>query len=500
MPFASMKIKRYGLILMAVVSILITVLLGFTISNDTRRLNDIWHGYVEKESVKSSALASIIIGFGYGGFIHNYKNLILRQDQKYATACQNALDNTFVAIDTYISLEDDQVNIDNVNLFKETVIEYNKSFKTILDLIKDGKSASEIDKVVIIDDSKALESLEYILLTLRKSSSTILDESISNINGLQKTILIGFIFIVLSLIIATTLITANFTSVLAAYKEITILLSSVPNAIIVTDAKGKIKRINKKAISIFGYTRNEFIGMSLEKLIPQRYRVAHIQARVDFQKSDRTVAMDSRTTAFIALRKNGDEFPVQISVSTFNSKNEKKNIAVIQDMSTEKQLKDDANKDHLTNLANRKKSFEFLANAINQSKRYNHPLSVIMCDIDYFKKINDSFGHNMGDDVLVKVASILQNGIRDTDLLARWGGEEFLIICPETTKGNAYILAEHLRSKIKLAFQNTKTPVTLSLGVTEFEMNNDMEDIFIERADNALYASKNNGRNKTSIH
>lgn len=493
-----LKLKVVGLILLAMISITITAFIGVYIAKDANELNRIWQDYSEKEVKKSDALTEIIIGFGYGGFIHDFKNLILRQDQGYQLSSQGNLDRTYSGIENFLATENDPVIREKILIFKSTVDDYAEKLKQVNRMIEDGLSVKEIDNLVKVDDREAVVALETLLSSIRETTQNALNSSQIKMTDFDQLIRNGFIFIILCLIASAIVLAVSFNSIFTAYREISILFSSVPDAIIVTDNSGFISRVNKKSVELFGHSKNEFKSKTIEDLIPVRYREKHIKQRIAFQKSDRTIAMDDRSLSFIGLRKNGEEFPVNISVSSFHNNQGKHNIAVIKDISIEKKLEEEATKDHLTQIANRKKCFEFLTNSINQAKRYRNPLSVILCDIDFFKKINDTFGHNVGDEVLVEVSTLLKNNIRDTDLLARWGGEEFIIVCPNTTKNSAFIVAENLRYLIEDSFESSKTAVTISLGVTAFE-NDDDKHTLVERADAALYESKNQGRNQTTI-
>ena len=150
--------------------------------------------------------------------------------------------------------------------------------------------------------------------------------------------------------------------------------------------------------------------------------------------------------------------------------------------------------DTLTQLANRYFLNSILKQAISSSQRYNRPLSVIMIDLDHFKRVNDIFGHIAGDTVLQASAAILRENCRESDTVGRWGGEEFLIICPETTKEEAAHLAEKLRALIPSQSMIYAHNQTASFGVSSYEDSDTQESIVI-RADEALYRAKNDGRN-----
>ncbi len=157
--------------------------------------------------------------------------------------------------------------------------------------------------------------------------------------------------------------------------------------------------------------------------------------------------------------------------------------------------------DPLTNLFNRHALESDLRKELAKIKRYNYPLSLIMCDIDHFKEINDTYGHQVGDKILKKLSELWKQEIRETDSIYRYGGEEFLIIAPHTTKKEAINLAERLRNKVKKYKFVIKPPeffvkLTVSFGVTDVKPGEELEEV-LKRVDQALYSAKNSGRDKT---
>lgn len=162
-----------------------------------------------------------------------------------------------------------------------------------------------------------------------------------------------------------------------------------------------------------------------------------------------------------------------------------------------KQMEKMAILDSLTDTFNRRKLEEELTAAIEYSKRYNQPLSVCMCDIDNFKAINDTYGHDAGDRAIVKVASTLRASLRSVDVLGRWGGEEFFIVCPGLRMDQCAALAERLRSVISDADDRSDSPaqLTVSFGVAEFDAALSGEEL-VKRTDRALYSAKGKGKNR----
>lgn len=152
-----------------------------------------------------------------------------------------------------------------------------------------------------------------------------------------------------------------------------------------------------------------------------------------------------------------------------------------------------ATTDGLTRLKNRRAFQERLTHEVQHSRRHHSPLSLLLLDVDHFKQFNDAFGHRAGDAVLQSVGRLLEEAARETDCVARFGGEEFALILPATNETGAQILAERCR----LAIQEgdwLEAPITVSIGAATLEVA-DGEEALIERADAALYASKRGGRN-----
>ena len=156
-----------------------------------------------------------------------------------------------------------------------------------------------------------------------------------------------------------------------------------------------------------------------------------------------------------------------------------------------------AQTDALTSLYNRRHTNATLDTEVLRTNRYGPPLSAVMCDIDHFKSINDRFGHNIGDEVIRRVANVLSASVRRIDLAGRWGGEEFVLVLPSTPLDGAAIVAERIRASIEALgpLEGGPDRVTVSVGVGEHERGKNAIEL-IERADRALYRAKQGGRNR----
>jgi diguanylate cyclase (GGDEF)-like protein len=159
--------------------------------------------------------------------------------------------------------------------------------------------------------------------------------------------------------------------------------------------------------------------------------------------------------------------------------------------------------DVLTNANNRAFFDNFIILKVNEARKYNKKLGLIMLDIDFFKKINDNYGHQAGDRILKRIVEIIQDVLRQNDLLARYGGEEFVVVLPETDIYGTGIIAEKIRTAIEndsfyiISTSQDSIKVTVSIGVAEYEDKDDRISL-IEKADKNLYIAKNNGRNRVA--
>jgi len=185
------------------------------------------------------------------------------------------------------------------------------------------------------------------------------------------------------------------------------------------------------------------------------------------------------------------------ALAYFYENSREKSYAKLLSLSSE--LKKASYSDFLTGLANRRNIQQHLEHEKNRYERQENPFSIILCDIDHFKKINDTYGHDRGDIVLKSIAGILTGTLRKVDIVSRWGGEEFLILLPAIDQQGSSIVAERLRQAIEqmiIQDDHFVIKVTMSFGVITWKDNDsDMEE-FIKKADQNLYRAKEEGRNK----
>jgi diguanylate cyclase (GGDEF)-like protein len=164
----------------------------------------------------------------------------------------------------------------------------------------------------------------------------------------------------------------------------------------------------------------------------------------------------------------------------------------------EAELEHRATHDPLTGIYNRTKLEAFLEHEIARAQRSDAPLTLILFDVDLFKAVNDTYGHNVGDAILKRLVTVVTGRIRASDLLARWGGEEFVILLPDTTAEGGRHLAESIRAAVAATTFEGPEQVTISLGVAEHRPGEPQKEL-IKRVDDALYAAKGAGRNTVKM-
>ncbi|MGB0696091.1 MAG: diguanylate cyclase [Rhodospirillaceae bacterium] len=260
-----------------------------------------------------------------------------------------------------------------------------------------------------------------------------------------------------------------------------------------TDLKGNIIDVSTAFQQNSGYRKDELIG--------QNHRILrHPDTEKELYEKLWSTIVSGRTWEgeLQNITKNKTPFWVQASITPdYDYKGRCIGYrAIYQNITDKKVIEKISVSDRLTDLFNRVKLDAELAKERERAIRSNNsPLSVILLDLDHFKSVNDTFGHLVGDKVLVELAKILKRHKRSIDIVGRWGGEEFLIICPNTDLNGALTMAEKMRAKISDYNFNTVGQKTASFGVSSLYEDEEIETL-LDRADKALYLAKKNGRNQ----
>lgn len=272
-----------------------------------------------------------------------------------------------------------------------------------------------------------------------------------------------------------------------------LLLEKVSDAVIVVDDQMRVVDHNPAARELLGISRLKGLSYPHASEFPLLWQCIHHRQDPGPFPSDLRVEIQ------------GEERYFECSISPLYDRRHLSSgkLVILRDITlrkqAEKKLRLLAITDPLTGIFNRRHFFNMAEREIQRSRRYGQPLSIILFDVDNFKEINDTFGHSTGDQVLKALALRCQKHLRDTDMLARFGGEEFVVLLPETDVDSACRTAERLRrlvEEMRVVTRKGVAQVTISLGVASAEKGSACSvDKLLEGADQALYSSKNGGRN-----
>jgi diguanylate cyclase (GGDEF)-like protein len=254
------------------------------------------------------------------------------------------------------------------------------------------------------------------------------------------------------------------------------LYDNAPDMYQSIDRNGILVECNETGTKMLGYSREEVIGKPIQGILSDRSAANFGKNLPAFRKKEVHLNLELEF-----IRKDGTRFPAGVSAfSEFDREGRFLRIkAIAQDITDRKQME---------------KALRELA----ETDPLTRPTSVIMFDLDHFKQVNDTYGHQTGDSVLVAVADLVRKAIRGPDILSRYGGEEFLVLCPETDLPGARSLAERIRKVTEEHLHDRAGRVTVSLGACLFRDEEDGATL-LRRVDEALYAAKEKGRNRVEI-
>jgi diguanylate cyclase (GGDEF)-like protein/PAS domain S-box-containing protein len=276
------------------------------------------------------------------------------------------------------------------------------------------------------------------------------------------------------------------------------ILELMPDGIVLSDREGKIVFANRQAEQMTGYTREELGRERIEILVPPRLRAIHKEHRqASYASHKGPRPMGTADHDFRARRKDGSEFSADIALGPIDTPSGRHVVAVIRDITKRRQLESTlehmALHDPLTGLANRTLFFDRLRQALLAAERDRKHVALVMMDIDYFKAINDAYGHLVGDQVLRKLALRLTFPLRASDTIARIGGDEFAWILPRVASRDsaARIVRKLLHTNIEnLVVGPQLIKVFVSTGLALYPDDGEDTDVLIRKADLALYAAK----------
>ena len=276
------------------------------------------------------------------------------------------------------------------------------------------------------------------------------------------------------------------------------------DAVIGINSEHRIVIFNRAAESMFRYSATEAIGQHLSILLPPEFRANHSKLVQNFRSAkQKSRYMGERGSHLMALRSDGSQFPAAVSILSLENEGSPLMVAVMRDITERIQFLEEqtrlANIDSLTSALNRRAFFKRAETLHTLCTRNRVCYAVLLLDLDQFKTVNDNFGHAVGDGVLQSFSNLCRTTLREKDLFARWGGEEFVALLPETDITSAIAIAERIRVRTeKHVFELPEGHAlqqTVSVGATTRMFPHASVDDVIARADRALYSAKAAGRN-----
>ncbi len=269
------------------------------------------------------------------------------------------------------------------------------------------------------------------------------------------------------------------------------------------DINWSVNYVSNNVEKLLGYTESDFLDKKIE--YAQCIHSDDLQRVIEEVKLGNTntsVAFEHKPYRIIT-KQNEIKWIKDVCIVIKNANNDVTHyVGQISDITQMKHKQDAAEKkayiDGLTGVNNRNKFDEIFEEELKSTKRYNSPLSIAIIDIDKFKNFNDTFGHLIGDEVLITMAQTVKKSVRESDVFARWGGEEFTVLFKNTSASTAEEVSQKLKDKIQENEHPTAGKITASFGVTEYKEGDTLESIF-NRCDDALYLAKENGRNRVEV-
>ncbi len=281
----------------------------------------------------------------------------------------------------------------------------------------------------------------------------------------------------------------------------TIIYSS-PLAILTLDAEDQVTMWNPAAEGMFGWSDKQILGQA-DPTVPENKIKEH-----DALRNATLSGMSFSNMDTLRMKKDGEQFPVSLSVAPLRGQQNEVigRLHIITDITERKKLQEElrqqATTDELTKVSNRRHFIELANSEVKRAIRLKRPPAVALIDIDHFKQINDTYGHATGDLALIAFTKICQKQIREIDVFARFGGDEFVLLFPETTQEQAYDIVERIRlalTKKPVDLEGKQVTITLSCGIASLGDEQTSFDALLNRADQALYRAKEAGRNRVVI-
>lgn len=287
-------------------------------------------------------------------------------------------------------------------------------------------------------------------------------------------------------------------------KQLRAILETSPDGVVVINDTGTIEVFNPGAEAMFGYGAAQVLGKPVGLLMNREDARHHAQHLAQIAQPSGHYMAKGREIH--GRHQDGSMFPIEVKVAGVNVEGRRLYVGILRDITERQQaqqkLLELATRDSLTGVFNRRAIGEFLQTCLTQTHQQRQPLSVLMLDADHFKSINDRFGHHVGDQVLIRLVALVNTCLRPGDTFGRMGGEEFLVVLPETNTESAIALAQTLlthiaQTRVEVDAQvGTSLQFTVSIGCASLTEDTTTVEDLLKRADMALYRAKEQGRNR----
>lgn len=285
------------------------------------------------------------------------------------------------------------------------------------------------------------------------------------------------------------------------------IIHNVMDGIITINETGEMQGFNPAAEKIFGYTWQEVLGQNVKMLMPEPERSAHDGYLERYRRSGQAQILGVRGREVIAVRKNGEQFPMELSASEMVLGGHRYFIGIVRDITERKQAEQKiahlAHYDYLTDLPNRASLLDMLNHSVALALRNKRKMAILFLDLDGFKQVNDTLGHDAGDLLLKEVAIRLKKTIRDSDAVSRVGGDEFIIMLEncESTEHAAQAASKIIAALSKpFRLKGQSSHIGGSIGISLFSEDSKDPKELIKQADEAMYLAKQSGKNTWKLY
>lgn len=506
-------------------------ILNLELKKELQLVNDNNDGlYISKANLAVKLRSAL----GYGGFIHHFKNAVLRGNDKYlseAISCLVKADEIITLYRTKTLTSAEELALEDID---RTLNSYRQEVTTIRQLLSQDKTAHEIDKQVRIDDQFALRGLSVldreIVIQIEQNAENMSD-TLSFVSQLINwlswfTIIFTTGFIITAILLMRNRLMFPIKSLIKSMKklaegnfnieifatdrdneigemarsleifranalkhrdseaQVKAVINTAVHAIVTTNDRGVILAFNPAALAIFDYELDDILGRNIKLLMPK--------ANKAFTDSEQGKVYEEE-----ALRANGIHFPIEMSINEMTVGDKLMYTTVIHDITARKAAEAEIRKlamtDPLTGVANRNQFELCIEEALDVAKINNKSVGLMLIDLNKFKPVNDTYGHQVGDILLQQVAARMVDASRQTDTVARLGGDEFAIILNHLdTPECINVPLNRLVSELSKPYfvNDMMLDVTASMGVSMYPQDDTNVDELLRKADLAMYKNK----------